>query len=45
MVPNSVKNDSPFLMRGIQFTPFLVQSLLDIAQRPNIEDLMDDEIF
>lgn len=45
LVPNSVKAESPFLPRGIQLTPFLVSSLIDIAQRQNIEDLIEDETY
>jgi hypothetical protein len=44
-VPNSVKKNSAFLAKSIQFCPFLAQSLISICQRPDILQLIQDEIF
>jgi hypothetical protein len=35
-VPNSVKKNSAFLPKSIQFCPYLAQSLIAIGQRPDI---------
>jgi hypothetical protein len=45
MMPNQFKNESPFLDKGIKICPSLINSLVDIAQRPNIEDLIEDETY
>ena len=44
-VVNQVKLNSPFLAKGIQFLPFLVQSVLTVSQRPDIEQLLIDDVY
>lgn len=45
MVSNETKLESPFLSRGLQLCPTLIVSLVDIAQRRNIEELAEDETY
>ena len=44
-VPNQVKSESPFLPKAVQLCPYIISSLLDLSQRPNIDTLMDDESY
>jgi len=44
-VHNSVKVQSPFLQRAIQFCPFLIKNLLIITGRADIEVLVLDEAY
>lgn len=42
-VPNSEKIKSPFLQKGIQFSPYLTNSLISFASRGDITDLLAEE--
>lgn len=44
-VTNKIKVTSPFLPRCIQFCPYLVQSLLSITARPDINTIIQDEDY
>lgn len=41
----SVKVASPFLGKGIQFCPYLINSLLAFSTRPDFDQLVDDETY
>lgn len=43
-VANKVKVTSPFLPRCLQFCPYLVQSLLTVTARADVDSLVQDEI-
>ena len=44
-VPNSVKKNSAFLPKSIQFCPYLAQSLIAIGERSDIQQLIMGEVF
>jgi hypothetical protein len=41
-IPDEVKMQSPFLVKGQQFCPFLIQSLINITARTDIDILVQD---
>ena len=44
-VPNQTKNESPFLQKGLQLCPYFISTVVDIAQREDIEELIADEVY
>lgn len=44
-VTSKVKVTSPFLPRCIQFCPYLIKSLLSLTARPDIETIVQDEVY
>lgn len=44
-VPNQTKLESPFLAKGKQLCPYFINTLVYMADRPDLEELLLDEYY